>query len=195
MKKLLAVLPVLLLATACVPAAYPRQRMPFGYPGGPEMYGPSVRYRVAALPIGRWDNVMLLAAGTPVQVLTLSGGMASGDTVSADSARLRVRTASGEVEFAAGDVMRVDRLAGSSSMVKDAAKGAAFGAGAVGVLGLLVGHVPPARVFAAGAIAGGYENAQLGSLGREAMTIYLSPAVAPGAAVGPQWTPAAARRW
>ncbi len=177
MRKLLAVVPVLMLATACVPAAY-RQRVPYGHPGA-GVYGPSFRYDLPVSPVGRWDNVMMLAAGTPVQVLLMNGGVGSGGFVTADSSHLRIRGASGEVDFAAADVMRLDRLPGGS-IASDAGKGAAFGAAAVGVLGLIVGHVPPPRVFAAGAISGAYQNAQLGRLDDRQMTIYLSPAVAPG---------------
>jgi hypothetical protein len=48
--------------------------------------------------------------------------------------------------------------------------------GVVGLLGLLVGKAPPARIFAAGAIAGadaGYHSAMPGG----AQTIYLAPQV------------------
>jgi hypothetical protein len=151
------------------------------------MYGPAARYQLTALPIGRWDNVMMLGAGTSVQVLTMDGGMATGQVIGADSSRLRLRVASGEVDLASEDVMRVDRLEGSRSMVSDGAKGAAFGAGAVGVLGLIIGHVPPARLFAAGAIAGAYNNVELGAVARGGATVYLAPAAAPGSPGAAQW--------
>jgi hypothetical protein len=82
--------------------------------------------------------------------------------------------------------MRVDRLAGGTrSAVKDAARGAAFGAGVVGVLGLIAGHAPPARVFAAGAIIGAEQNVELGSLARGATTIYLAEGAVPAALAPP----------
>jgi hypothetical protein len=188
MKKLLAVLSLATITTAC---AYPLQPAPpgSGYPGRAAMYGPPMApppYQPTVLPIGRWDNVMMLAAGTAVQVLRTDGGIATGHVVGADSTSLRLRVASGEVELASGDVMRIDRVGGVSSAVSDGAKGAALGAGAVGVLGLIAGHVPPARLFAAGAIAGGYQNVELGIASRRAATIYLAPAVAPARPAGAQ---------
>ena len=187
MTKLLAVLPLAMMTTACVPAAYPRQRTPPGYARG-ALYGPSARYQPAALPIGRWDNVMLLGRGTSVQVLLMDGGIATGRMVAADVSTLRLQVASGEIELASEKVMRVDRLEAPGSVVRDGAKGAAFGAGFVGVLGLMAGRVPPPRVFAAGAIAGAYHNAELGAVGGAA-TIYLAPAVAPVPPAASQWTP------
>jgi hypothetical protein len=62
--------------------------------------------------------------------------------------------------------------------VKDGAQGAAFGAGVVGVLGLIAGHVPPPRLFAAGAIIGAQQNIELAGLTRGASTIYLAEAAA-----------------
>jgi hypothetical protein len=188
MPKLLAVLTLVTMTTACVPAAYPRQWMPPGYAGS-AMYGPAARYQPAALPIGRWDNVMMLGPGTPVQVLLMDGGIATGPTIAADSSMLRLRVASGEVELASEKILRVDRLEASGSVVRDGAKGAAFGAGFVGVLGLVAGQVPPARLFAAGGISGAYHNAELGAAARGAATIYLAPAVAPVAPAAAQWTP------
>jgi hypothetical protein len=194
MTKVLAVLPLAMMTVACVPAGYPRQRMPLGYAGG-AMYGPAARYQPAPLPIGRWDNVMMLGTGTSLQVLMMDGGIATGRMVAADSASLRLRVASGEVELASEEVMRIDRVDAAGSAVRDGAKGAAFGAGFVGVLGLMTGHVPPARVFAAGGIAGAYHNAQLGAVARGASTIYLAPAVAPVPPAAAQWTPRGVPRY
>ena len=189
MRKLLVVLPWALIATACVPGAYVGQRMPFGYPAVGASYGPAPRFQEPAPPVGRWDNVMMLAIGTPVQVLRMDGGMATGRVVAADNSTLRLQVASGEVELAAAEVMRVDRVEGAGSVVRDGAKGAAFGAGAVGVLGLVSGQVPPARLFAAGGIAGAYHNAELGISARGAATIYLAAEVAPRALPAAQWRP------
>jgi hypothetical protein len=189
MTKILAVPTLAMMTTACVPAAYPRQPMAPGYYAGGAMYGPAARYQPAALPIGRWDNVMMLATGTSVRVLLMDGGIATGRMVAADASKLRVRVASGEVDLASERIMRVDRLETSGSVVSDGAKGAAFGAGFVGVLGLMAGRVPPARVFAAGGISGAYHNAELGAAARGPATIYLAPAVAPVAPGAAQWTP------
>ena len=90
MKKLLAPITLAILTTACATAGYPMQQIPPMYPGRP-MYGPppmpavQAGYQLPVLPIGRWDNVMMLAAGTPVQVLLMDGGVATGLVHAADS--------------------------------------------------------------------------------------------------------------
>ncbi len=185
MKKLLLLLSSAALAAGCV---YPARSLPGAYGGQraayPRAAGPQID--LARLPIGRWDNVMMSAKGTPLMVLTMTGTTASGTVVSATSDALRLRVASGEVDLAAADVMRVDRLAGDSAgLVKDGARGAAFGAGVVGVLGLMIGHVPPARVFAAAAIVGADQNVRLGGVEVGAATIYLAEAVVPSQAAAP----------
>ena len=179
MKKLLLIVPLIALTAGC---AYPVQSLPGAYAGQRPMYPPTPgpQFNLAALPIGRWDNVMMTAVGTPLLVLMMNGTTASGEVVAATNDTLRLRVASGEVDLAAADVMRVDRLTGGArSAVKDAARGAAFGAGVVGVLGLIAGHAPPPRVFAAGAIIGAQQNVELSGLARGASTIYLAEAAAP----------------
>jgi hypothetical protein len=200
MKKLLALLFLAGLATGCATAGYPLAQMPPAYPPyppypgrsqiGPPL-GPAVSYPLPAPPIGRWDNVMMLAAGTPVQVLLMDGGVAHGPVRHADSTSLTLRVASGDVELDAARVMRVDRLAAPQSAVKDGAKGAAFGAGVVGVIGLIAGKVPPARVFAAGGIIGAYNNVEVGATARNNVIIYLAREAAPNARGGAQLAPRA----
>lgn len=182
MKKLLLLAPVLSVTVGCVYPAqslsgmYPRQRPMYPRPVGPQ-------FNLASLPVGRWDNVMMSAVGTPLMVLMMNGTTASGPIVSATSDTLRLRVASGEVDLAAADVMRVDRLSGGAkNAVKNGARGAAFGAGVVGVLGLIAGHVPPPRLFAAGAIVGAEQNIELAGLERGATTIYLAESAAPAVA-------------
>jgi hypothetical protein len=186
MRKLMLIAPLICLTAGCV---YPAQTLSGGYPGQRPMYPRAVgpQFDLASLPVGRWDNVMMTAVGTPLLVLLKDGTTASGDVISATSETLRLRVASGEVDLAAADVMRVDRLSGRArSLVKDGARGAAFGAGVVGVLGLIVGHVPPPRLVAAGAIVGAEQNAQLGSLARgSATTIYLAEGAIPAASARP----------
>jgi len=184
MNRLLVVLPWALLATACVPASYPWQRASLGYPRGP--YGAGVRVVASDSPVGRWDNVMLLPAGTPLQVLRTDGRTAIGRMDGADSATLRLQATSGPIAIASADVMRIDRVA--PGVARNVGKGAAVGAGAVGVLGLIAGRVPPARLFAAGAIVGGYHNAELAAMAGPT-TVYLAPWGAAG--VGPAPSPPA----
>ena len=185
MKRLLLIVPLIGLTSGCV---YPAQSLSGVYPGQRPMYprAPGPQFNLAALPVGRWDNVMMTAVGTPLLVLMRDGAMASGNVVSATSDTLRLRVASGEVDLAAAEVMRVDRLSGGArSVVKDGARGAAFGVGVVAVLGLIAGHLPPPRLFAAGAIIGAEQNVEFGSLARGATTIYLAQAPVPAAVARP----------
>ena len=178
MKRVVLLLVPLLAATsACVyPAA---SAGPYGppYPMQPRPYGPQVNIRYS--PVGRWDNVMMTAVGTRLFVLMMNGSMASGDMVSASDVNLRLQVASGPVDLAASDVMRVDRVTKNSDVVKDGARGAAFGSGVVAVLGLIVGHVPPVNLFAAGAIIGAEQNVEASLAARGAQTIYLARGIVP----------------
>jgi hypothetical protein len=114
---------------------------------------------------------MMLRTGTPVQVLTMEAGLTEGRLLSATGTRLSLQTAAGESVLTAADVVRVDLVAASA--VSQGLRGAATGAGAVGVLGLLAGRMPPARVFAAGAITGAYAAAQVQLLAPGPQTVYL----------------------
>src|SRR3954470_24860897 len=156
MKRVILLLPLVAVLGGCV---YPRSlssRDPGQYPFRPRPYGPQVNF--GALPVGRWDNVMMTAVGTPLFVLMMNGNTASGDVVSVTDETLRLHVASGDVDLAAANVMRVDRVSTRRDVVKDGARGAAYGAAVVGVLGLIVGHVPPARIFAAGGTFAGGGN-------------------------------------
>ncbi|MEP6918274.1 MAG: hypothetical protein ABJC89_21680 [Acidobacteriota bacterium] len=179
-RMLLTVMSLAVLSTACVPA-YPMRSFPdrYGRYPGPG-YDPG-RFVPAPSPAGRWDNVMMLAAGTPIQVLLMNGGQATGQITSASSDALRLQTASGDRAISAADVMRVDRVLSDkvTGAVREGAKGAAVGAGAVGVLGLIVGRMPPPRVFLAGAAIGGYNQLALAPTDRGAVTIYVAAAAAP----------------
>ena len=167
--------------SACVPMYGPATHGISPYPYQPAIYGPSVAVAPATLPVGRWDNVMMLPYGASIDVLTADGGRTSAAFVAATNTWVRVQSASREVEIAAEAVIRIDRWLGGpegkESVARDAAKGAAVGAGAIGVMGLLFGRMPPARTFAAGAIVGGYDNAQAGRALRRSTTIYLAPSV------------------
>lgn len=182
MKKLVLVLLPLTLSAGCAMGAYPlaaggyRHRAAYA----PRADTPSV---AAPLPVGRWDNVMMLEPGTPVKALTADGVVTTGEVVGATIQILRISNDSGEVSLAMTDVTRVDRLAGQGSggRVREGVKGAAVGAGTVGVLGLIVGHVPPPRMFIAGGIAGAYAGTEVAAVVPGPGTIYLAPSVASGA--------------
>jgi hypothetical protein len=158
------------LTTGC---AYPRMG------AGPFM--PPPRQAVIAMPappspVGRWDNVMMLEPGTPVRVLRMDGFRADGRFHSASPTVLRVEAGGAVADVAYADVARVDRLAHFGGDAKsEMARGAAVGMGAVGVLGLIVGHMPPPRLWAAGAITGGYYGAQTQMHAAGPGTIYLAP--------------------
>jgi hypothetical protein len=158
------------LSTGC---AYPLMG------SGPFM--PPPRQAVMAMPaapspVGRWDNVMMLEPGTPIRVLRMDGFRADGRFHSASPTVLRVEAGGALADVAHADVARVDRLAHFGADAKgEMARGAAVGMGAVGVLGLLAGRVPPPRLWAAGAITGGYYGAQAQMYAAGPGTIYLAP--------------------
>jgi hypothetical protein len=184
MKRVMLLLPLIAMAGGCV---YPPPSMSGNYAGQypirPRPYGPQVSFGV--LPVGRWDNVMMTAVGTPLFVLMMNGNTASGDVVSVTDETLRLHVASGDVDVAAANVMRVDRVSTRRDVVKDGARGAAYGAAVVGVLGLIVGHVPPPRLFAAGGIIGANQNVQDSLAAQHATIIYLARGVVPSGP-GPQ---------
>ena len=169
-----------LMSAACVPAYGPgAMRMMPSFPYGPPVYGPAMPVAPQSVPIGRWDNVMMLPGGAALDVLTTDGGRTAGTFISATYTILRVQVPDArEVQIAASDVVRIDRWfggpQGAPSATRDAAKGAAVGAGAVGVLGLLAGRLPPARVFAAGAIVGAYQNEETARAYRHSVIVYLA---------------------
>ena len=181
MKKALIIIPFAALsATAgCVPMyGAAMHGSPAAFPLRPAVYGPSVGMGTAA-PIGRWDNVMMLPRGMSIDVLTADGQRTTATFVTATNTLLRVESDAGEVEIPAEAVIRIDRWyggpAGTKSVARDAAKGAAVGAGAMGVLGLLTGVAPPSRVVAAGAITGAYNYAESGRAMRTSVVVYLAP--------------------
>jgi hypothetical protein len=122
---------------------------------------------------GRWDNVMMLPKNARIHVLRMDGAQAAGEIVSASATALKLIVAAGEVEIPADDVARIDHLLGSARK-SQALSGAAHGAGLVGFLGLLAGQAPPARLFAAGALAGAEAGYHAGAPGGP-RTVYLAP--------------------
>jgi hypothetical protein len=176
-----------LVTTACSPAGYPVGTAFNSYGRG--RIGPT--YEVPGqLPVGRWDNVMMMPVGAVVQVLLIDGSRPAGSVVSAAVDRVRIHTAAGDVDLPSRDVMRVDRqVAPVRSAVQDGARGAAFGAGVVGVLGLIAGRVPPPRLFLAGGIIGAYQDVELNRHSGGASIIYLWPSVFSGGRPAAQYPP------
>lgn len=121
MKHVILILAATLATSACTPAMYGQHPRYSHYRNRPYEAPPPP-------PIGRWDNVMMLATGTTVR----------------------------------------------------AARGAAYGAGAVGVLGLIAGRMPPPRLFLAGAIAGAAAGVPPHEMPAGPGTIYLAPHTSAG---------------
>ena len=160
---LLMILVVAVSSTACAPV--------YGIPA--RSYPRPAPAALAVDVTGRWDNVMMLPPGARVHVLLMDGARVEGPIVSAASGAVKLAVAAGEVEIAADRVARIDRTAGSDGIGRGLSD-AAHGAGLVGVLGLLAGRVPPARVFAAGAILGAEGSIHAG-VAITPQTIYVSP--------------------
>lgn len=181
MKKFLLIIPLALGAAACVPV-YGSYGPPGGYPPpfyrAPYQLTPSVN----SGPVGRWSNVMMLPPGAEIAVVTDEGRLTLGSFMAATNAFVRMTSRSGEVEIPAGAVTRVDwTRGGRNTIARDALAGGALGVGAVGLLGLAGGHMPPARLFAAGAIFGAYESTQWDRQvnAQSTVTIYLAPPAPP----------------
>lgn len=167
-----------LTCAACAPMPYQAGRYPGPYaPVNPYAFRAPRPEAQAGPAVGRWDNVMLLPAGTPVQVLMFDGRKPGGEVSSADGDTLRIVTPSGQVELPRSDVMRVDRLPppAAQDYGKAAGLGAASGAAIAGVVGLLVGHMPPAHVVAASAMMGAGAGVQDAASVRVPVMIYLAP--------------------
>ena len=162
------------LTSACATAGY---MLPLSAHRGHAAPPPLAYAPPPPSPVGRWDNVMLLPVATPVLALMTDGRQVGGNLIAANHAALRVRTVSGDVELPAADVMRVDRMPppASRDYLEQGARGAAAGAAVVGVLGLIAGQLPPARLFAAGAIIGASGSVQAAAAGRGPATVYLAP--------------------
>jgi hypothetical protein len=177
MKKLLVILVPCMLATGCAPALYAAGAMS----RRPNAHARVINTAPLTFPVGRWDNVMMLDAGTPLKVLKMDGTVVTGRFIVASNTTLRLAADDLEGGIPFADVMRVDRLGtASGTIAREGAKGAAVGAGAAGVLGLLFGVAPPPRVFAGAAILGAYHGAESAAGTPGPGTVYLAPSVVPG---------------
>ena len=79
-KVLLLVLPLFVVCSGCVAAGHQMGPPPGGYPAHQAMHPqPAARFPALAVPIGRWDNVMMLALDSTVQVLR--AGRRCGDRI------------------------------------------------------------------------------------------------------------------
>ncbi len=175
MKKLLAVA-VASLSTACSPLLLPPSRMGHFGPILP-MHAPPAPIS----PIGRWDEVMRLPAGSTIEVLTMDGA-AVARVVHADGRTLIVHAADGQAAIARADVIRVDLvdLAGSEfdSVALNAGRGALLGAGAAAVAAAIIGRPawpPRGALLRAGLVGGAVAGGQAAPTRRGARIVYLAP--------------------
>jgi hypothetical protein len=116
---------------------------------------------------------MMLPAGIPVRVLTMEGGLTEASMIAATGTVLRLEGKSGPVEIAAADIVRVDRV-GTGAAGREGLRGAVTGAAAVGVLGLISGRMPPARLWAAAGIVSAYHGVQMQGLLAGDTIVYLA---------------------
>jgi hypothetical protein len=154
-------------------------------------YGPRSRYPMRApapLPLadtysnpsGRWDQVMLLPAGSTITVLTMDG-VRAGKLSRANGYGVQVFVNGIEEEISRPDVMRVDLVDLPGSEAAAAAKrtlgGAALGVGAAVLFGAVVGGSawpPPGALLRTGAAAGGVIGAESSLSGRQGRVIYIA---------------------
>src|SRR5688572_13028147 len=171
MRAALVVVMAAAMSSACAPMFSPYGA---GRGGWARKAAPDPAVDVVAI-VGRWDNIMMLPKDASVRVLRMDGSQAEGDVVRATMEAVRLLVASGEVDIPAGEVIRVDRV-NPSNRRRQILSGVAHGIGFVGFVGLLAGEPPPARLYAAGAIAGAEAGIHAGGpVGPQ--TIYLAPQV------------------
>lgn len=180
MKKLLAVAVALFPTIACSPLLLP--------PSAVGHYGhmrPMHALAPPPLPVGRWDEVMRLPAGSTIEVLTMEGaGLAR--VVRADGHTLSVDTSDGPAAIARADVIRVDLvdLAGSEfdSVAMSAGRGALLGAGAAAAVAAVIGRPvwpPRGALLRAGLVGGAVAGGHAAVVNRRARIVYLAPDHAP----------------
>jgi hypothetical protein len=176
MKNGLAIVSLTLLSAGCSPMLYSGYtRPPLTAP-----YGPSAA--VGPLPIGRWDNVMRLPHGSTIDVLTPDGRPNVGLVQMATASTVTIRIDDQEVEIDRVNVIRVDLVDFPGSEVQAAARsgarGALLGAGAMALVGFVVGGSawpPPGALIRAGVVGGAVASVQSSMTARQGRMIYLAP--------------------
>ena len=133
---------------------------------------------------GRWDNVIALAPGANLAVMTIDGDVHVGRFVKAGLQWLSLAVDGTARELSRADVMRIELVSGSGSRggADDVMRGAATGAAAVGGAMMLVPYlvsgdvwVPPARFWGFGAALGAIGAVQRKKLEAHDRTVYLAP--------------------
>jgi hypothetical protein len=133
--------------------------------------------------VGRWDNVVALNPTAPVGIVTADGTLRAGRFLRAGTSFVRILENGVEVDLPRGDVARLDLLKSaegidSAAVVRDAARGAAITGGLMMAVPYLITgrvYVPPARLWVAGAVAGGAASYQQQRFARAERTVYISP--------------------
>lgn len=166
------------LATGCSAVMHPGS-----YRSG--YYGRRVAPVADSAPVGRWDLVMRLAAGTTIDVLTRSGHAHVGGFAGADETEVRLTIAGAETFVLRTDIVRIDLvdLPGSTTgaVAKRAGLGALLGTAASVVIAGVIGSdawPPPGAMLRAGAAAGAVTGGEAALIERRQRVIYLAPAFA-----------------
>ena len=176
MKNALAIVSVTLLSAGCSPMLYS------GYtrPSLAAPYNPSGA--MGPLPIGRWDNVMRLAHGSTIDVLTPDGKPNVGLIQMATAGTVTILVDGHAIEIDRARVIRVDLvdLPGSEvqAIARSGARGAFLGAGAMALVGFVVGGPawpPPGALIRAGVAGGAVSGVQSSMTDRRGRMIYLAP--------------------
>ena len=176
MKNALAIVSVTLLSAGCSPMLYSGYTRPPGTAalGPPAAMGP--------LPIGRWDNVMRLPHGSVIDVLTPDGSPNVGMIRLATASTVTIQVDGRDVEIDRVKVIRVDLVdlpgAEVQAAARTGARGALLGAGAMALVGLVIGGSawpPPSALIRAGVAGGAVSGVQSSLTNRQGRMIYLAP--------------------
>ena len=174
-----------LSATSCAALMTPYSRGFYGrHPGLRTV--PAVTVDPVAAARGRWDNVMRLAPGSIVDVLTQNGLAYVGGFSAADGYSVRVVVGGNEREIARADILRIDLVSPPGSdagaVAKGAVRGAALGVGLVALVSGVIGGEawpPPAVVWRGGAAIGGVAGGETALARRQGRLVYLAESQQP----------------
>ena len=178
--RMLLLVAVAVLTTGCSTVMYP------GYPGGhrPSLVSRRAGYAADSAPVGRWDNVMRLAPGSTIDVLTRNGMAHVGGFAVADETHVWLKVAGAERPVARLEIVRVDLvgLPGSTTVAvaKRAGLGALIGtAGAAVIAGVIGGQAwpPPGPLLRGGAAGGAWAGGEAELAERYPRAIYLAPSL------------------
>lgn len=152
------------------------------------LFGPPARPMAAidsspASVVGRWDNVVGLNPTAQVGIVLADGSHRTGRFLRAGMDFVRILENGIEIDLSRDDVARLDLLKNGAGIdgaeiARDAAVGAAVSGAMLMVVPYLITgrvEVPPARWWAAGAVAGGAGSYEQQRFAHAARTLYVSP--------------------